>query len=104
LPALLALLLRLPGQVLVAGAVVARRALDPRVAVRPGLVAYASCLPAGLARDGFLALASLMPGTLPAGEDADGRVLVHALDLGQPVTEDMAREEAGFARAVGADG
>lgn len=98
-----ALLLRLPGQVLVAGADVARRALDPRATIAPGFVAHASRLPPGPRRDAFLTLSSLMPGTLPAGLDAQGRVRVHALDIGQPVAAAMADEEARFARALGGD-
>jgi multicomponent Na+:H+ antiporter subunit E len=63
-----------------AGVDVARRALDPRLPLRPGFVTYAPRLPPGGARDAFCALASLMPGTLPADTNEDGTLLVHCLD------------------------
>jgi multicomponent Na+:H+ antiporter subunit E len=106
--ALARLLLRLPWQALVAGIDVARRAFDPRLPVRPGLVPYATQLGAGHARDAFLTLSSLLPGTLPAGEpaseDANGRVLVHVLDPELLPAEGLAREEALFVQAFGPDG
>ena len=83
-----------------AGVDVARRALDPRLPLRPGFVTYAPRLPPGSARDGFCALASLMPGTLPVGTNEDGTLLVHCLDIGQPAAAQLAAEEAVFMRAV----
>lgn len=47
-------------------------------------------------------LASLVPGTLPAGLDGGGAMLVHCLDVGQPVAAQLAIDEALLARAVGA--
>jgi multicomponent Na+:H+ antiporter subunit E len=94
------LVLRFPGQAVIAGTDVARRAFDPRLPLRPGYVTFAPRLPPGIARDEFCALASLMPGTLPAGTNADGSLLVHCLDTGQPAAAQLAAEEALFMRAM----
>ena len=48
------------GSPLVAGADVARRALDPALPLRPGFVAYSTDLPKGTAQDAFAALAALL--------------------------------------------
>jgi multicomponent Na+:H+ antiporter subunit E len=93
------LLLRFPFQALLAGLDVARRAFD--LWLRPGFVPYVPLLGASPQRDAFLTWSSLQPGSLPAGEDRTGAVLVHTLDVTQPVAEAMATEEARFARAVG---
>ncbi len=93
--------LRFPGQALAAGVDVARRALSLQMQLSPGFVRFTPRLPPGTARDAFLAYASLLPGTLPAGEDADGALLVHCLDIAQPAGTQMASEEAGFIRALG---
>jgi multicomponent Na+:H+ antiporter subunit E len=95
------LILRFPRQSLVAGIDVARRALDPRLPLRPGFVTVSPRLPPGTARDAFLALASLMPGTLPADTNEDGTLLVHCLDMDQPVAAQMAADEELFTRALG---
>ncbi len=84
-----------------AGIDIARRALDPRRGVRPGVVAVPLGMPPGPARDGFRLLASLQPGTLPCGLDGAGRLLVHALDTGLPVAAEMRAAEAMFAAAAG---
>ena len=94
------LALRFPGQSVIAGVDVARRAFDPRLPLRPGYVTYAPRLPPGVVRDEFCALASLMPGTLPADTNEDGTLLVHCLDIGQPAAAQLAVEEAVFMRAV----
>ncbi len=83
-----------------AGLDVARRALSPRVAVNPGLVACPTRLAPGVARNTFATVASLMPGTVAAGEDGD-RLIVHALDVGLPCAEQMEAEERRFAPALG---
>jgi multicomponent Na+:H+ antiporter subunit E len=57
--------------------------------------------PPGLIRDAFCALASLLPGTVPSGSDEDGVLLVHCLDVGQPVLAQLAEDEARLARALG---
>ncbi len=79
---------------------VARRALRPELDLRPGFVTAPLRLPPGNARNAFSALASLMPGTLPVGMDEDS-LLIHGLDVAQPIAEDLAREEALFMRALG---
>ena len=102
--ALAVLLLRFPWQALRAGAAVAVLALNPRRGASPAMVAWTPRLPRGRARDAFLAYASLLPGTLPAGDAADGTIAIHALDGASGVAEAMTREEARFARAFGIDG
>jgi multicomponent Na+:H+ antiporter subunit E len=91
---------RLPYQSVIAGVDVARRALDPRLPLRPGVVACPSQCPPGTVRDAFCALTSLLPGTLPAGTDESGALLVHCLDISQPVAAQLAMEEALFIRAL----
>jgi multicomponent Na+:H+ antiporter subunit E len=93
--------LRFPYQSVVAGVDVALRALAPQMRLKPGFVSVPLQFPQGVARDGFTAFASLMPGTLPVDSDADGALLVHCLDTGQPVAAQMAAEAARFARAIG---
>src|SRR5215813_14924033 len=68
----------------VAGLDVARRALDPRLPLRPGFVTYAVRFPPGMARNAFTSLTSLLPGTVPAGEK-EGELVYHCLDVDQPV-------------------
>ncbi|RAI59202.1 Na+/H+ antiporter subunit E [Roseicella frigidaeris] len=84
---------------LVAGLDTARRALDPRLPIRPGEAAVPFGLPPGPARDQFRLLASLQPGTLPVAVDPDGRLLVHALDTRLPVERETRAVEALFAAA-----
>jgi len=88
--------LRLARQTVVAGIDVAWRALTPVPAVRPGLVSHRLRLPPGAARDTFCALMSLLPGTVPAGLDACDELLVHCLDVGQPVAAQLTADEARF--------
>jgi multicomponent Na+:H+ antiporter subunit E len=88
------------GQSVVAGADVARRALDPRLPLRPGFVVYSVGLPSGPARSMFTALMSLLPGTVPTGPGSNGGLLIHCLDVGQPIEAQLAAEEAHFVRAV----
>jgi multicomponent Na+:H+ antiporter subunit E len=49
----------------------------------------------------FTTLMSLLPGTVPAGSDEKGGLLIHCLDVEQPVVAQLAVEEALFVRAVG---
>jgi multicomponent Na+:H+ antiporter subunit E len=97
--ALVRLALRFVWQSIVAGADVAWRALDPRLPLRPGFVAYPVRFPPGTARNAFTALTSLLPGTVPAGDDG-GQLLYHCLDVDQPVVSQLAEEEAALARAL----
>ena len=99
--ALARLVLRFFGQSAVAGADVARRALDPRLPLRPGFARCPTRLAPGPLRDAFCTIASLLPGTLPAGADPSGALLVHCLDVGQDVPAQMAEEEAVFVAALG---
>jgi multicomponent Na+:H+ antiporter subunit E len=84
----------------VSGFDVARRALRPELDLRPGFVTAPLRLPPGNARNAFSALASLMPGTLPVGMD-ERSLLIHALDVAQPIARDLALEETLFMRALG---
>jgi multicomponent Na+:H+ antiporter subunit E len=95
------LALRFPRQSLMAGIDVARRALDPRLPLCPGFVTVSPRLPPGTQRDAFCAFASLLPGTLPIDTNEDGTLVVHCLDVGQPVAAQMAADEDLFARALG---
>jgi multicomponent Na+:H+ antiporter subunit E len=90
-------------QSVVSGTDVAWRALNPRLRLHPGLVACPLHLPPGGERSAFCALSSLMPGTLPTGIDEQGALLVHCLDIDQPVAANLAAEERLFIRAVGGD-
>ena len=90
-------------QSVVSGTDVAWRALSPNLKLEPGLVACPLRLPAGGKRSAFCALSSLMPGTLPTGTDEQGALLVHCLDIRQPVAANLAAEEQLFIRAFGGD-
>jgi multicomponent Na+:H+ antiporter subunit E len=90
-------------QSLVSGMDVAWRALSPKLRPQPGLVACPLRLPEGGKRSAFCALSSLMPGTLPTGTDEQGALLVHCLDMSQPVAANLAAEELLFMRALGGD-
>jgi multicomponent Na+:H+ antiporter subunit E len=85
-------------QSIIAGIDVARRALDPRLPLSPGFVVYPVGLPPGPPRNMFTALMSLLPGTVPTGVDVRKQLLVHCLDVEQPVIAQLAAEEAVFAR------
>lgn len=102
--ALARLLLRFPWQALRAGTEVALIALDPRRRPSPATIAWMPRLPPGGALDAFLAYASLLPGTLPAGEMADGAIAIHALDASTDIAASMTKEEARFTDAFGLDG
>jgi multicomponent Na+:H+ antiporter subunit E len=102
--ALAEFVLRFLRQSIVAGVDVAWRALDPRLPLRPGFVAYRLRIAAGPARNAFCDLSSLLPGTLPAGSDDSGALLVHCLDVDQPVAAQMAAEEALLIRVFGMQG
>jgi multicomponent Na+:H+ antiporter subunit E len=94
------LVVRFLYQSVIAGADVARRALDPRLPLTPGFVVYPVSLPPGPARNVFTTLMSLLPGTVPVGADARNQLLVHCLDVEQPVTAQLAAEETVFARVI----
>jgi multicomponent Na+:H+ antiporter subunit E len=100
---LAALALRFVRQSVVSGTDVAWRALNPKLPLRPGFVACPLRLPPGGARSAFCALSSLLPGTLPTGTDEHGALLMHCLDVDQPIAANMATEETLFIRALGHD-
>ena len=86
---------------MVAGIDVAWRALDPRLPLCPGFVVYYTHLSPGATRNAFCAETSLLPGTLPCGSDEKGGLVIHCLDVAQPVVEQLAAEETLFTRAFG---
>lgn len=100
---LLRLVLRFLPQSLRAGIDVARRAFAPSLPLRPGFVQYPTSLTTASSRTAFCAFESLLPGTLPAGTDASGAILVHCLDVGQPIQAQLAADEALFAGALRQD-
>jgi multicomponent Na+:H+ antiporter subunit E len=93
--------LRFLQQSVLAGADVARRALDPKLPLDPGFIRYSPGLPPGTARNAFTALMSLLPGSVPVGSDRSGALVIHCLDIQQPVTAQLAAEEALLARVMG---
>jgi multicomponent Na+:H+ antiporter subunit E len=93
--------LRVFRQSILAGVDVAWRALDPRLPLHTGFVAYPSRLPAGRGRSAFCTLASLLPGTLPVATDQTGALLIHCLDIDQPVVAQLTEDEGLFRRALG---
>jgi multicomponent Na+:H+ antiporter subunit E len=93
------LLPRFLWQSLLAGLEVARRVFDPRLPLQPGFVDYPVGLPRGAARNAFELISSLLPGTVPTAEDAT-TIEYHCLDVSQPVTAQLAAEEAAYARAL----
>ena len=97
--ALLALVPRFLWQSVAAGVDVARRALDPRLPLRPGFVRYDPRLEPGLARNAFATLTSLLPGAVPAHDDGK-TLLYHCLDLDQPVAAQLSAEELRLVRAL----
>lgn len=102
LVALAHLALRLACVSVIAGADLARRALDPRLPLRPGFVRYPVRFRPGPARNAFTTLTSLLPGAVPAGEER-GQILYHCLDIDQPVVSQLTAEEAALTRALGHD-
>jgi multicomponent Na+:H+ antiporter subunit E len=85
----------------VAGLDIARRAFSPSLPLEPGYHHYPVGLPPGTSRNLFTSVTSLMPGTLPAGTDESGRLIYHCLDVGQPVLQELANEEAQLVAALG---
>ncbi|MCK1281694.1 Na+/H+ antiporter subunit E [Bradyrhizobium sp. 61] len=99
IPAMVRLALLFLYQSVVAGVDVARRALDPRLPLRPGFVFYPTGLSRGMQRNVFTTLTSLLPGTVPTGEES-GQLVYHCLDVEQPVVAELAAEEAALVRAL----
>ena len=98
--ALAKLSLRFLSSSIIAGVDVARRALLPRLDLRPGFVAVPLTVPPGVARNAFLVYQSLQPGTSPTS--AEGEMLqVHCLDISQPIAAAIMADEALFKKAIG---
>lgn len=90
--ALLAFVPHFAWQSVMAGVDVARRAMSPRMRLKPGFVTCPVSLPPGLARNDFVSIMSLMPGSVPVDE-TEHSVIFHCLDTDQPLAEQMAKEE-----------
>ena len=58
-------------------------------------------LPPGTKRDAFCTIMSLLPGTLPCGPEEGNGLIIHCLDVTQPVVEQLAAEEALCMQALG---
>ena len=84
-----------------AGTDVALRALDPRLPLRPGFVIYQAHLPTGTRSNAFCAIMSLLPGTLPCGAAEGNGLVIHCLDVTQPVVEQLAAEETLYMQTLG---
>ena len=83
----------------IAGFDVARRALRPDLDLNPGFISAPLRLPPGDSCNAFCALASLAPGSLPVAMDDDA-LLIHCLDVSQPVARDLAAQETLFIRTL----
>jgi multicomponent Na+:H+ antiporter subunit E len=79
---------------------VARRALDPRLPLRPGWIRHPLHIAPGPRRMVLGDILSLMPGTLAAGESSRD-LLVHCLDTESPVASDVALRERMLEGALG---
>lgn len=84
---------------LTGGIDVARRAFDPRMPLNPGWVLFQTRLDGG-ARVALGGLVSLLPGTLVASTGREDMV-IHVLDLGQPIDAILRRNESIVAAAAG---
>jgi multicomponent Na+:H+ antiporter subunit E len=60
----------------------------------PGFVVYRGRLPPGPTQNAFCTMTSLLPGALPCGPDGSGCLVIHCLDVAQPVIEQLAVEKA----------
>lgn len=92
LRALLAFVPHFLWQSVLAGVDVARRALDPRMPMRPGFVSCPVGFPPGLARNEFASIMSLLPGSVPVGE-TEASIIYHCVDVSEPLAQHMAEEE-----------
>jgi len=100
--ALAGFILHFLGQSVRSGVQVARLAFHPSMPISPGFVPYRTHL-SGSTLSAFSAVSSLLPGTLPTGTNEHGELLIHCLDVSQPVAADLAREEALFSQVLGHD-
>jgi multicomponent Na+:H+ antiporter subunit E len=100
--ALAGFVLHFLGQSVRSGVQVAWLAFRPSMPISPGFVPYRTHL-SGSTLSAFSAVSSLQPGTLPTGANEHGELLIHCLDVNQPVAADLAREEALFSQVLGHD-
>lgn len=100
---LIRFLLRFLPQSVVAGIDVARRAFARDTDLRPGFAICRSIVSGSLARDTACAVMSLQPGKLPVTAWPDGTLLIHCLDLREPIAEQVAADELAFCRILGAE-
>jgi len=91
-------------QSVTAGIDVARRVLDPRLPVQPGLVVYRPRLRNPHQQSVLATLSSAAPGSLAVGTDADGNLIYHVLDTRLPIADGLAEDERLLLRAYGQDG
>jgi multicomponent Na+:H+ antiporter subunit E len=96
---LLTLLPHFLGESVLAGIDVARRALNPRLPLRPGFVTCPLAFPPGFARNTFATITSLLPGSVPADE-AEGVLIYHCIDTEASVVEQLWKEERLLAKAL----
>ncbi len=98
----LGLLRLLPGFLrssLLGGIDVARRALHPRLPIKPGWIAYRTKLPPGLPRVSFGSETTLLPGSLVAG-GRDDVLYVHVLDTDMGIETNLQAEEERIASVI----
>jgi multicomponent Na+:H+ antiporter subunit E len=88
-------------QSVAAGLDVARRAFDPALPLKPGFILFSPTLSDPRDRTLFADLASMAPGTLPVEETANGKLLVHCLDVDMDIPAQMEADEARLAAALG---
>jgi multicomponent Na+:H+ antiporter subunit E len=97
------LILRLPLQIGIAGADIARRALTPDLPLRPGFVEYTSHLPDGVPRRVFAIVISMQPGSAPIAGHRSGDFIIHCIDDTLPVSAGLRADESRLSRAFGLD-
>jgi multicomponent Na+:H+ antiporter subunit E len=87
-------------QSVVGGVDVALRAIRPSMPIAPGFVTCAVRLPTESARVLLADTVSLLPGTLSSGFEGS-TLVIHVLDCGLPVADDVRRVEERIADALG---
>jgi multicomponent Na+:H+ antiporter subunit E len=78
---------------------VARRALDPKLPLRTGIIQYPISYAPGFLRNTFASITSLLPGSVPCGENADA-LEYHTLDTKQPVAQQLMAEQQALATVL----
>jgi multisubunit Na+/H+ antiporter MnhE subunit len=94
---------RFLAQSVAAGIDVARRVLDPRLPIQPGLVVYRPRLPDPHQQAVLATLSSATPGTLAVGTDAEGSLIYHVLDTRLPIADGLAEDDRLLRRVYGQD-